>query len=132
MHHPLPKLPGARVLLLEGSADTARLLSRFMVMWGLSPVTVSTGADVLTALRDEPFDVLLCRLGAPDIHGHDLLPMVRQTSPIPAIAMNGTGEEAFVRRSFEVGYLRHLLVPFRIEELHEAIDGVLRDRARGA
>lgn len=121
-----PREVGAarRVLVVEDNVDAAEMLSLLLSLAGHAVRTVSTGEGALAALRDEPFDVVLCDLGLPDISGYAVARAVRADAALAAVklvALSGYGQPEDRVQSAEAGFDEHLVKPAEIEAIEAAI-----------
>ena len=110
-----------RLLLVEDHADTARLLERHLRRAGFAVTVAHNVSDGLAAAARDTFDVVVSDLGLPDGTGCDLIRGVRESRPLPGIAMSGYGMDEDIRRSREAGFSEHLVKPVEVPQLIEAI-----------
>src|SRR5690606_16823787 len=109
-------LKGARVLLVEDHADTARLMSRFLERRVGVNVTVAgnvaEGVEVFEAAsKGKGIDLIISDIGLPDGTGMQFLRRVATAVPNavlpPAIALSGYGTEQDIRNSRDAGFREH-------------------------
>ncbi len=113
-----------RILLVEDHTDTARILARILERRG-HHVHISTSLhDAEAAAETEPLDLVLSDIELPDGSGYELMQFLRETHPVPGIAMSGHGMEQDVKRSREAGFSEHLVKPVDPERLEKAIEKV--------
>ena len=117
-----PSAPASlRILLVEDSADTLRILARLLKAGGHAVTT----AESVTAARQQwkagAFDLLVSDIGLPDGSGTDLVRELGEDSPIRAIAISGYGTEDDIALSREAGFAEHLIKPLDYARLEEAI-----------
>jgi CheY-like chemotaxis protein len=119
-----------RILLVEDHADTARAMSRLLDDFGWRVRTADSVAGALLAAEVEPFDVLLCDVGLPDGSGLDLMRQLLRrsssTQPVKGIAISGFGMEQDIQSSLDAGFAAHLVKPVDINELHAAVQELVR------
>jgi CheY-like chemotaxis protein len=84
--------------------------------------TRDSGAAGLSALDQEPFDVILTDLRMPDITGMDVLRHVRERLPDAAVIMitgHATVDSAI--DAMKAGAFHYIAKPFRIDEVREIV-----------
>ena len=126
--------PAPRLLIVEDSPDDALLLIRELHKGGCNPVhrRVDTATDLIAALDQESWDLLITDYCLPGMTGEEVLRIAKDRKPqLPCIVVSGTiGEEVAVR-TMQAGasdyILKHNLArlcPAVEREIREA-----RDRA---
>lgn len=114
-------MPGTRVLVAEDESSIRTLVSKFLQKKGYDVVTASDGADAVTKLDAERFDVVLLDIMMPRIDGFGVMAHLRETQP--ALAARVVVMTAFPRTA--MGRLgdscRILSKPFDLEELTSAL-----------
>jgi CheY-like chemotaxis protein len=115
-----------RILLVEDSADTAAAMTVFLETLDHEVEVAHSVAAALEKLRDGVFELLLCDLGLPDGHGHEL---ARATlGQVPSIALSGFGQQKDIEDSLAAGFIAHLTKPFVTSELELHLAAVLAMR----
>ena len=118
---------GARILLVEDHADTARVLARLLSHLGH---VVRTAHTVTTALRladAEEFDVLVSDIGLPDATGYELMEQIRaHHNDLVGIAISGYGMESDLAKSRDAGFVEHLVKPVNLPTLQSIIQRVVK------
>jgi CheY-like chemotaxis protein len=127
----LPRLDGARILIVDDEADGRALLARILEGQGASVTTAETPYGALDVLRGSPFDILLSDIGMPGMDGYELVRRVRQmdelrSRPIPAIAITAYARPEDRQRSLLAGYQLHLSKPLEARELIAGVASLLR------
>jgi PAS domain S-box-containing protein len=122
-------LKGARILIVEDHADTAKSLARFLQMSGCSVTLARNGAEALDRASKENFDVLLSDLGLPDMSGYELIQRLRSSRPIKGVALSGYGMDEDIRKSREAGFLEHMVKPLDIAQLERVLCRVITAQA---
>jgi two-component system cell cycle sensor histidine kinase/response regulator CckA len=83
-----------RVLLVEDSDADASALQSLLHESGFASNRVSSLRKAITALQDEPADVVLLDLGLPDSTGQATLQRLREaTREVPIVVLTGTADE---------------------------------------
>jgi DNA-binding response OmpR family regulator len=70
-----------RIAILEDDISQSELLGEWIALAGHHPQRFAHGNELLNAMREEQFDVLIWNL--PDLTGIDVLRQVRQRSKVP-------------------------------------------------
>lgn len=127
----LPRLDGARVLIVDDEPDGRDLIGRILEGRGASPTCVGSAQEALAALRQEQFDILLSDIGMPHVDGYELLRQVRlldatRDRPIPAIAITAYARAEDRQRSLLAGYHMHLAKPVEARELIAGVASLLQ------
>jgi PAS domain S-box-containing protein len=127
----LPHLEGVRVLIVDDEPDGCALVARILEGRGALPTCSSSGAEALTVLANEEFDILLSDVGMPDMDGFELIRRVRavqssRVGPLPAIAITAYARPEDRQRSLLAGFHLHLSKPIEAVELIASIAGLLR------
>jgi len=127
----LPRLDGARILIVDDEADGRALLARILEGQGASVTAAETPYDALGILRGAPFDILLSDIGMPGMDGYELMRRVRQmdelrSRPIPAIAITAYARPEDRQRSLLAGYQLHMSKPLEARELIAGVASLLR------
>ena len=97
---PLP-LHDVRVLLVDDDRVALAILCAMLEAAGARVECLTGGAEAVTRLAEEPFDLLLCDIYMPGMDGFDVIRRVRQLAPatggeVPAVAI--TAHPSFENR----------------------------------
>ncbi len=114
-----------RILLVDDHIETSTVLKLLLERRGYTVETAHTVADALALVHLLEFDLLISDIGLPDGSGLDLMRSIRETKPLPAIALSGFGMEEDIERSREAGFSEHLTKPVGFQRLQDAIARVL-------
>jgi len=115
-----PTTQSLRVLLVEDHEDTAAVLETLLRYAGYR-VQVANSLKSALAVASDTFDLLLSDVGLLDGSGLDLMRALRETRPVPGIALSGYGTEDDIRASKQAGFAEHLTKPVDFSELLAAI-----------
>ena len=126
-----PDLTGIRVLTVDDDLDARELLIVILTEYGAEVMTVSSAAEVFTALESFQPDILISDIGMPEIDGYTLLQLVRTLSPekggqIPAIALTAYAGEVDQQRALTVGFQQHITKPIEPNQLAQAVVMLMR------
>jgi two-component system phosphate regulon response regulator PhoB len=122
----------AHVLIVEDERDLAELIDFNLRAAGFSTRVASTGEAALTAIREQPADVVLLDLMLPDMPGVEVCRQLRAnpaTRELLIVMLTAKGEETDRVRGFEVGADDYVTKPFSVRELVLRLKAILR---RGA
>ncbi|KVO19017.1 hybrid sensor histidine kinase/response regulator [Burkholderia ubonensis] len=115
---------GLSVLVAEDNPANRHLIDEQLLAIGCRVRTTGNGAEALTLLAQNNFDVLLTDLGMPIMDGHQLAREARRRGamlPIVAISAHVTPDEH--TRAREAGIAHTLIKPVSIANLYEALRG---------
>jgi two-component system, chemotaxis family, CheB/CheR fusion protein len=113
-----------RVLLVEDHPDTRNVLAGLLGTLNYAVKTASSVKAALQLAATERFDLVVSDLGLPDGTGHDLMKQLRDRYAIKGIAISGYGMEKDQQRSWEAGFLDHVVKPVNFSQLAAAIQRV--------
>lgn len=131
--HPVQDLDltGVRVLAVDDEPDARELLAMVLTVYGAEVLTVTSAAEVLTALESFQPDVLVSDIGMPDVNGYHLIQQIRALPPeqggsIPAIALTAYAREEDHQRSFASGFQQQVTKPLQPEQLVQVVMTLVR------
>jgi CheY-like chemotaxis protein len=84
--------------------------------------------------RDSQPDVILMDINLPGISGIQALKILREnpvTAHIPVIAISANAMPRDIKKGLEIGFLRYLTKPIKINELMDALDAALELAEKG-
>lgn len=119
-----PPPTARRILVIEDNADIAETLSALISRMGHRVSTALNGTSGLAEILAEPFDLVLCDLGLPDIDGLEVCRRVRERRDVEQpvmIALTGWGRDDDRRRTKEAGFDGHLVKPVDLKQLASTI-----------
>ena len=121
----LPSLDGARVLLVDDDVDGCDVIGRILRAHGASARCVYDAEQALSAIQQQPYDLLLSDIGLRVIDGYELMQRVRALpSPacrIPSIAITAYARPEDRQRALLAGYQMHMAKPLQAAELVAAV-----------
>ena len=118
---------GRSILVVEDDDELRRVLGNGLSEEGFVVHTVTTGADALARVEEEPPDLLVIDIGLPDTDGRDLCQALRARG-IQTPVLFLTARDALVDRiaGFDAGGDDYLTKPFAFVELVARLQAVLR------
>jgi signal transduction histidine kinase/CheY-like chemotaxis protein len=117
-------LANVRVLVVDDSQDTTRMLAQLLTIEGADVATAGSGAEALSLAAEASFDVILSDISMPEMDGYELLQALRarpRTAAIPAIAITGFGQDEDAERARAAGFAAHLTKPVQVSRLIEEV-----------
>ncbi len=116
-----------RILLAEGFEPSKKIMIEILKLLGWEYDTANNGYDVILALKDEKFDLLLLDLELPQLDGFETIEHIRRKlkypiNTIPVMAMiNRDFSSDFNQTYKDEGFDDVIVKPFSIDELDEKI-----------
>jgi len=126
-----------RILVAEDNVVNQMLVVRTLERKGHQVVVVYDGAEALSAIRREPFDLILMDLQMPNMDGFEATAAIRRAERtegpagrhIPIIAMTASALQDDRRRCRESGIDEYVAKPIDSQRLFETIDSLLAAHA---
>jgi CheY-like chemotaxis protein len=124
-------LSGVRVLVVDDSLDSRRIMERILTIAGADVVLVETSTAAWAQLASAPPHVILCDLAMPDVDGFGFVRALRAhptLGAIPAVAVSSYPDHEIEHECNAAGFdariakgdlVRHL-VPKLVDLLHRA------------
>lgn len=120
-----------RIVLIEDDPDIARLLRLELHDAGFELEAHARGAAGLTAVRENPPDLVVLDLGLPDMDGAEIARRIRRTDALPIIVLTAVDEVERKVALLGDGADDYVAKPFHVEELVARIQVQLRKRHAG-
>jgi signal transduction histidine kinase/CheY-like chemotaxis protein len=93
-HLPDPSLLKSRHVLVVDDNDTNRhILETQLRIWGMIPVSASSGKEALQKITEQKFDAALLDFQMPEMDGVALAAKIHQQSDLPLILLSSSGEK---------------------------------------
>ncbi len=111
------------ILVVDDEKEIRYILDTFLSKKGHKVKTVDNGADAIEIIKDEVFDLVLCDLNMPDVHGYEVVKVVNSLEKRTKIGIiTGSREEIEPEENedFKVDFI--LNKPFKIKELAKYIN----------
>ena len=93
----------------------------WLQMVGFEVSCASTGREALDLVDRQPFDVMLCDIGLPDIDGVEVVRQVRNKSSVPAIALTALRPPRDAADEVRLLFRDWLQKPAPLDDLETAI-----------
>ncbi|HEU5081490.1 MAG TPA: response regulator [Opitutaceae bacterium] len=128
-----PILRGTKVLLVDDSTTSCRLLDHYISSWGMQTTDVNSGKEALNvlsaaAMTPEPFGVVVIDASMPGMDGLELARAIRakpQLEGLRIVFLNTLSRAVMPNEMIELGLAVSLLKPVRQSELLSALVRVL-------
>ena len=130
-HATTAQLCGLRVLVVDDSSATARVLGEMLQRFGASPTLAESGIAALQCLKQDQgaFAMILTDRNMPEMDGFRLVEQLRQSPELAGkakiILLLSTGQQGESARCRELGVDAYLTKPVSQAELFEALSHVL-------
>ncbi|MCP5108994.1 MAG: response regulator, partial [bacterium] len=124
----MQRLKGVPVLLLDENPTSRKILEEQLFLWGLKAKTVKSEEQTLSALKREPFSVVILDTKLIGLDGFKLaekIKMHQEYGDIKIIMLVTSGQIGDARRSYELGIAGYLTKPIEPFELLDAIRRVI-------
>jgi two-component system response regulator HydG len=118
-----------KILVVDNEPDMVNLLQGHLAGEGWVVVAATSGADALTAMEREDFDVILTDLVMDGVDGLALLREAQQRAPAPrVILITAFGSLESAIEAIRFGAYDYLTKPFRLEQASVAVRRAVDDR----
>ena len=122
----------AHILIVDDEESDRLLQQRILERHGHEVSAAADGVEALLTLRTRNIDLVITDLQMPDIHGLELISVLRDRSPRPpVVVVSGTGPEQLAIAK-AVGAQFTLTKPVYAEQLMAIVEQALASRARPA
>lgn len=109
--------------MAEDEPALARVYARALSAAGFGVDYELNGARALARVLAEPFDVVVSDVGMPELGGLALLEEIRRHRPdLPVVLLTGHRDADAYGRARDLGSVRYLLKPLRLEQLAHAVE----------
>ena len=119
-----------RILLAEDEPALAHVYARALTAAGFQVEHEPDGARALERVLARDFDVVVSDVGMPEMDGIALLREIRQQRPeIPVVLLTARLDAEAYGHARDLGSVRYLLKPVRMEQLARAVQSAFELRA---
>lgn len=121
-----------RVLVVDDDPQVLRLMRVNLELEGYDVVSAPDGEEALEAVVSERPDVVVCDVMMPGVDGLTVLRNLRanpKTSKIPFVVVSAKAQRADVKAALDMGADRYITKPFDPQELLDAVEHLLTNRA---
>jgi DNA-binding response OmpR family regulator len=115
-----------RILVVDDEPSIRELLAEYLRGRGLEVETVGDAETALERLADAPPDVVITDLKLPGLDGVEVVRAATgRPTPVPTVMMTGFATVESAIAALTSGAQDYLLKPFRLRELHAAVERAL-------
>ncbi|WP_394844918.1 response regulator [Pendulispora brunnea] len=131
------RLDGICVLVIEDEDDSLLLMETALKARGAIVRGAKSASEGRHLLEVFPADAIVSDISMPEEDGYSFIRSIRSLpaekgGSTPAVALSGHAFPEDVRRSLEAGYDVHVTKPVHLENLLEAVRGLIDHAARDA
>ncbi|MGC1954416.1 MAG: Hpt domain-containing protein [Gammaproteobacteria bacterium] len=116
------------VLVVDDSITVRKVTARLLESHGMRVLTAKDGIDAISALQNDPPDIMLLDIEMPRMDGYEVATKVRQDSrlkQLPIIMITSRTGEKHRERALKIGVDRYLGKPYGEQELITGIQELL-------
>ncbi len=107
-----------KLLLIDDEVGYTDVLSKRMAKKNIDATVAHSGSEAIQAMRGKYFDVAVLDLKMEDMHGIDVLKILRKMdTQMPVIMLTGHGSETAARDGVKHGAFDYLSKPCDFDEL---------------
>lgn len=133
----MTKFPGAKILVAEDNSVNQKMIWAILNKLGFKPHLVGDGNEVLSALHEQHFDLILMDCQMPVLDGYEATRRIRSSTTlaqkdIPIIAMTANALKGDREKCLESGMNDHTTKPVDIALLASRIEHWLEQKRNAA
>lgn len=119
---------GARILVVDDDPDIRAVVAAMLAAVGLVVTAKDCAEDALSAVEQEPFDLLLLDWNLPKMSGLELCRLIRRDKriPLPVLFLTANASSSDMVDAFSSGADDYMVKPFHAPELSARIFSLLR------
>lgn len=121
------------VLLVEDNLLNQKIITKMLKNYGFEVRLANNGAECLSKLKEETFDIILMDMQMPIMDGYETCCLIREKnveSEIPIIAMTAHAMIGDREKCIQAGCTSYISKPFKAHELAEQIKKSLKPQAK--
>jgi two-component system KDP operon response regulator KdpE len=122
----------SKVLIVDDESQTRRLLRAGFELEGFTVLEAESATIGLRTATIRAPDLIILDLDLPDLHGSEVVQLVRSWSNVPIIVLSIVADEREKVRLLKLGADDYVVKPFGIAELLARSEAALRRSLRGA
>ncbi len=120
------QLSGAKLLIVEDNRVNQQVLTLMLQAEGAQVVVTSNGAEAITAIKDEHFDLVLSDIQMPVMDGISLVKKLRRDKhTVPFVIVSAHTSESDVQNSISAGANEHIAKPINKAQLVKVVGDLL-------
>lgn len=121
------QLSGAKLLIVEDNRVNQQVLTLMLQTEGAQVVVTSNGAEAITAIEDEHFDLVLSDIQMPVMDGISLVKRLRRDKhTVPFVIVSAHTNETDVQNSISAGANEHIAKPINKAQLVKVVSDLLQ------
>ncbi len=120
----MPYAPEARVLVVDDNAMNLKVAASLLMLFGIEPKLLSSGAECLETLRKERFNILLLDHMMPEMDGVETLKRIREQGldeDMTIIALTANAVVGAREHYLSDGFNDYLSKPIEVDSLKEML-----------
>lgn len=133
-------VPDARVLVTDDNAMNLKVAENFMKIFGIKPVTCSSGKETIELMKKNKFDIVFLDHMMPQMDGIETLKVLKDEDLLngaTVIALTANAVVGAEGQYLSAGFDGYLSKPITIQDLEKTLrkylpQGSVEDRAQGA
>ncbi|KKY01851.1 transcriptional regulator [Paraclostridium benzoelyticum] len=114
------------ILVIEDDSNIQELIVEFLSAEGYSVESANDGIEGIQAFKKGEFDLVILDVMMPNLDGHAVCKMIRQSSDIPIIFLTALNQESDQVKGFELMCDDYITKPFSFTLLMKRVEAVLR------
>lgn len=118
------------ILVIEDDSNIQELIVEFLSAEGYSVESANDGIDGIQAFKKGEFDLVILDVMMPNLDGHAVCKMIRQSSDVPIIFLTALNQESDQVKGFELMCDDYITKPFSFTLLMKRVEAVLRRSAK--
>lgn len=116
-----------KILVVDDDPAICKLLQKTMLSYDMEPITVHSGAEALSRISQEAFDMILMDVVLGDMEGFDVIQKIRsQGITTPVMIVSGRNEDYDMLYGLSLGADDYIPKPFRPHILAAKIKALIR------
>jgi two-component system catabolic regulation response regulator CreB len=122
----------ARILIVDDEPAIVDAIQYALETDGFETACLFSGMPVISAMAEQPADLVVLDIGLPDISGLELCREIRRTSEVPIIFLTARVDEIDRVVGLELGADDYITKPFSPREVSARVKAVLRRTGTGS
>ncbi|MGL5651559.1 MAG: response regulator transcription factor [Paraclostridium sp.] len=114
------------ILVIEDDSNIQELIVEFLSAEGYSVEYANDGIEGIQAFKKGGFDLVILDVMMPNLDGHAVCKMIRQSSDVPIIFLTALNQESDQVKGFELMCDDYITKPFSFTLLMKRVEAVLR------
>lgn len=129
LQSPVRQETGANILVADDNLINRKVILKFLDSLGYRAQAVSNGLDVLRALGEQSYHLILMDCHMPEMDGYECTKSIRESGEayrdIPIVALTASAMKKDQDRVFDAGMNAHITKPLKKDILSEVLQGLL-------